>query len=48
VTHFFAIYVKHPESRLVLMRRSPTGDDALVAKALQAANTKAEELGWTK
>ena len=46
-TPFVAIYVKTGDvPRLMLMRRSPTNDQALLAHACQAANDKALELGW--
>jgi hypothetical protein len=46
-TGFFAIYSKptdHPH--LLLERRKPTDDHVLLARAYQAAITKARELGW--
>ena len=44
---FYAIYSKSADQRrLVLERRRPTKDHAMVARALKAANTKARELGW--
>jgi hypothetical protein len=46
-TGFYAIYSK-PSDRpqLILQRRRPTKDHALVARARHAANEKARELGW--
>jgi hypothetical protein len=44
---FHAIYVKPPDTaELLLMRRSPSADHALIAGAFQAAVDKARELGW--
>jgi hypothetical protein len=47
VTMFYAIFSKSSDQpQLVLKRRRPTRDSALVAAAWKAANTKARELGW--
>jgi hypothetical protein len=47
VTHFYAIYSKpSDEPQLILKRRRPTKDHALLARSWQAANDKARELGW--
>ena len=44
---FHAIYVKPPDkAELLLMRRAPSADQALIAGAFQAAVDKARELGW--
>ena len=46
-TLFYAIFSKSPDQpQLVLKRRRPTKDRALVAGARKAANAKARELGW--
>jgi hypothetical protein len=46
-THFYAICSKHADQpRLILKRRRPTKDSELLARAWQAANDKARELGW--
>ena len=46
-SRFHAIYSKIcGRRRLVLERRRPTKDHAMVARALKAANAKARELGW--
>jgi hypothetical protein len=46
-TRFYAIFSKSSDqSRLVLERRRPTTDRALLAGAWRAANAKARELGW--
>jgi hypothetical protein len=46
-THFYAIYSKHTDRpQLTLERRMATKDQDLLARALQAANDKARELGW--
>jgi len=45
-SNFVAIYVKSSErSQLMLMRRTPTTDNVLLAEAFQAAVGKARELG---
>jgi len=47
VTHFYAIYSKpSDEPQLILKRRRPGRDDGLLARARQAANDEARELGW--
>ena len=43
-TGFRAAYFKRPQ--LVLRRRTQTDDQELLARAWQAANEKARELGW--
>jgi hypothetical protein len=46
---FYAIYAMPtttPRPRLILKRRSDTEDYELLARAWQAANDKARELGW--
>ena len=44
---FIATYYKRPnEPQLMLRRRTPTNDDALLARSGQAANNKARELWW--
>ena len=44
---FLAVYFKPSNKpQLVLKRRSETDDHELLARAWQAANTKARELGW--
>jgi hypothetical protein len=46
-THFYAIYAKPSDQpQLILKRRRPTKDHQLLARAWQAANDKARELGW--
>jgi len=46
-TGFYAIYSKPADPpQLILHRRRPTKDHALIARARQAANDKARELGW--
>jgi hypothetical protein len=48
-TQFYAIYTMPtttPRPRLILKRRSDTEDYELLARAWQAANDKARELGW--
>ena len=39
-------YRKSDEPQLTLRRRTATDDHALIARAWQAANQKARELGW--
>ena len=39
-------YRKSDEPQLILRRRTPTHDHALIARALRAANDTARELGW--
>jgi hypothetical protein len=49
VTQFYAIYTvptTAPRPRLILKRRTDTEDYELLARAWQAANDKARELGW--
>ena len=44
---FIATYYKRAnEPQLILRRRTPTNDHALLARAFQAAVAKAHELGW--
>ena len=44
---FCAIYVKpSTQPRLILKRRTETADHETLARAWQAANDKARELGW--
>jgi len=44
---FIATYYKRAnEPQLILRRRTPTNDHALLARAFQAAVAKARELGW--
>ena len=44
---FYAAYTKHGDApQLVLRRRTDTDDHELLARAWQAANDKARELGW--
>lgn len=46
-TGFYAIYSKPAEQpQLILQRRKPANDHTLLARASQAANEKARELGW--
>lgn len=46
-TGFFAIYSKPSDQpHLLLERRMPTDDHLLLARAFQAALSKARELGW--
>src|SRR5262245_30023125 len=48
-TQCYAIYTTPtttPRRRLILKRRSDTEDYQLLARAWQAANDKARELGW--
>jgi hypothetical protein len=46
-TRFYAIYSKtSDEPELRLKRRRPTKDHTLLARARQAADDKARELGW--
>lgn len=46
-TGFRAAYLKRPNHpRLIVWRRTETEDEDLLAKAWQAANDKARELGW--
>jgi hypothetical protein len=46
-TGFSAAYFKRPyHPQLVLRRRTQTDDQELLARAWQAANEKARELGW--
>jgi hypothetical protein len=49
VTQFCAIYTMPtttPRPRLILKRRTDTEDYELLARAWEAANDKARELGW--
>jgi hypothetical protein len=44
---FYAVYYKPTNKpQLILRRRSDTDDHELLARAWQAANDKARELGW--
>jgi hypothetical protein len=44
---FCAVYFKPAgQPQLILRRRTPTDDHELLARAWQAANKKARELGW--
>ena len=44
---FCAVYYKpNNQPQLILRRRSETDDHTLLARAWQAANDKARELGW--
>ena len=44
---FCAVYYKPDrQPQLMLRRRTPTDDYALLARSWQAANDKARELGW--
>jgi hypothetical protein len=44
---FCAIYVKpSAQQHLILKRRTETADPETLARAWQAANDKARELGW--
>jgi hypothetical protein len=44
---FYAVYFKpRNQPQLILRRRIDTDDHALLARARQAANQKARELGW--
>jgi hypothetical protein len=46
-TQFFAIYIKpNDQPQLILKRRTDTDDSVLLAQVWQAANAKAQELGW--
>lgn len=46
-TGFRATYFKRPyHPQLVLRRRTQTDDHELLARAWEAANEKARELGW--
>ena len=47
VAGFKAVYYKPTnQPQLILWRRSDTDDHELLARAWQAANDKARELGW--
>lgn len=47
VSYFCAVYYKPAnQPQLTLRRRSETDDHELLARAWQAANDKARELGW--
>jgi hypothetical protein len=47
VAGFLAVYYKPAnQPQLILRSRSATDDHALLARAWQAANDKARELGW--
>jgi hypothetical protein len=47
VAGFCAVYYKPSnQPQLILRRRSETDDHTLLARAWQAANDKARELGW--
>ena len=44
---FCAVYVKPAnQPQLILKRRTATDDYELLARAWEAANTKAREIGW--
>jgi hypothetical protein len=44
---FYAVYFKPTnQPQLILRRRTDTDDHELLARAWQAANDKARELGW--
>jgi hypothetical protein len=44
---FYAVYAKLSNApQLIVTRRTETDDHALLARAWQAANDKARELGW--
>ena len=45
-SRFEAVYYKPSDMQLILRHRTYTEDHKLLAKAWQAANTKARELGW--
>ena len=46
-TQFYAVYSKPDgQPQLILKRRASTNDHVLLARAWQAANTKAREIGW--
>jgi hypothetical protein len=48
-TLFYAIFAKLPnQPRLVLIRRRPTKNTEIVARATAAAKAKARELGWLR
>ncbi len=47
LSEFCAVYVKPAnQPQLTLKRRTATGDYELLARAREAANTKAHEIGW--
>ena len=47
MTGFCAVYYKpNNQPQLILRRRTETDDHELIARAWQAANDKARELGW--
>ena len=47
VADFYAVYFKPTnQPQLILRRRTDTDDHELLARAWQAANDKARELGW--
>ena len=47
VADFYAVYFKPTnQPQLILRRRTDTDDHELMARAWQAANDKARELGW--
>ena len=47
VAGLYAVYFKpRNQPQLILRRRTDTDDRALLARAQQAANQKARELGW--
>jgi len=47
MARFSAMYYKpNNQSQLILRRRTDTYDHELIARAWQAANEKARELGW--
>jgi hypothetical protein len=43
---FCAVYHKPTQPQLILKRRTQTDDYVVLARAWQAANAKARELGW--
>ena len=47
LSDFCAVYVKPAnQPQLILKRRTATDDYELLARAWEAANTKAHEIGW--
>jgi hypothetical protein len=47
LSEFCAVYVKPTnQPQLILKRRTATDDYELLARAWEAANTKAREIGW--
>jgi hypothetical protein len=48
-TLFYAIFAKVPnQPRVVLIRRRPTKNTEIVARAIAAAKAKARDLGWLR